>query len=405
MAACAGAGLIMATGGAVQAVVRPSRVPPPPPPGSSNPLVPTGRMIQRFSAANMTSWSGTQAAAVTVAKTYDVISVQPNQFASYLPAMRSANPKLVVLVYINGTFVRPGNSSSYPSSWFLHDASGQIVTSMGWGNQVMDPTNAGWVANRAQTCASLITGGFDGCMIDMLGDAPTQPGYLSALVINPATNKPYTSADWLIATTKLGTAVAQAVAPKVVVGNGLGSGPRYFNSIGPSSQLLAGMQGGVGEGWLKNPGASATAFPTEANFKQNVDALVDAGNRGRSVMAITKTWGGGTQAQIDAFHRYALASFLLGTNGSSYFSFSSANNQAGIVNDSPWEHVNVGLPAGSYSKVGNVYERSFTMGMALVNPTKVSSTVGLPHSYCNLAGAKVNSVVLASNEAEVLYSC
>jgi hypothetical protein len=389
----------------VQAVVRPSRVPPPPPPGSSNTLAPTGRMIQRFSAANMTSWSGTQAAAVNVAKTYDVISVQPGQFKSYLPAMRAANPSLVVLVYINGTFVHPSQASGFPSSWFLHDAAGHLVTSKGWGNQVMDPTNAGWVANRAQTCASLITGGFDGCMIDMLGDAPTQSGYLSALVINPATNKPYTSPDWLIATTKLGTAVAQAVAPKVVVGNGLGSGPRYFNPAGPSSQLLSGMQGGVGEGWLKNPGASASAFPTEANFKQNVDALVDAGNHGRSVMAITKTWGGGTQAQIDAFHRYALAAFLLGTNGSSYFSFSSANTQAGIVNDSPWEHVNVGLPTGAYSKVGTVYERPFTSGVALVNPNKGGATVGLPRTYCNLAGAKVNSVVLGSNGAEVLYAC
>jgi hypothetical protein len=242
-------------------------------------------------------------------------------------------------------------------------------------------------------------------MIDMLGDAPTQPGYLSALAINPATNKPYTSADWLIATTKLGMAVAEAVAPKVVIGNGLGSGPRYFDPTAPSSQLLTGLQGGIGEGWLKNPGATATAFPTEVKFKQNVDALVDAGNRGRSVMAMTKTWGGGTPAQIDAFHRYALAAFLLGTNGSSYFSFSSANTQAGIVNDTPWEHVNVGLPAGAYSKVGNVYERSFTNGMAIVNPTRSSSTVGLPQTYCNLAGAKVNSVVLGSNGAEVLHSC
>jgi hypothetical protein len=364
----------------------------------------TGRAIQRFTSANMAPWSGTQADAVNVAKAYDVIAAHPGQFGSYLPAMRAANPNLTILVYMNGTFVHSSQMSSYPSSWFLHNSSGQPLHS-GYNNYVMDPTNSGWVADRVKTCQQSIGSSYDGCMIDMLGSAPTQPGYLNGTAINPATNQPYTAADWLAATTKIGAAVAQGVAPKIVIGNGLGSGVRYFDPAAPSEQLFGGIYGAIGEAWLKNPGSSATSFPTEAAWQQNVDALVDAGNRGRTVMAMTKTWGGGTATDLDAWHRFALASFLLGTNGGSYFEFSSANNQAGIVNDSPYEHVNIGMPTGAYTKNGNVYQRSFTTGMALVNPTTTTNSVSLSQTYCDLNGSKVNSVTLGPDGADVLYAC
>jgi hypothetical protein len=305
---------------------------------------------------------------------------------------------------MNGTFVHSSQMSSYPSSWFLHNSSGQPLHS-GYNNYVMDPTNSGWVADRVKTCQQSIGSSYDGCMIDMLGSAPTQPGYLNGTAINPATNQPYTAADWLAATTKIGAAVAHGVAPKIVIGNGLGSGVRYFDPAAPSEQLFGGIYGAIGEAWLKNPGSSAATYPTQAKWQQNIDALVDAGNRGRSVMAMTKTWGGGSASQIDAWHRFSLASFLLGTNGGSYFEFSSANNQAGIVYDSPYEHVNVGMPTGAYTKNGNVYQRSFTTGMALVNPTSTTNSVSLSQTYCDLNGSKVNSVTLGPDGADVLYAC
>lgn len=58
----------------------------------------TGRMIQRFTAANMIgSFAGTQSDAVDLAKAYDVISATAGQFGRYLPAMRAANSKLIIL--------------------------------------------------------------------------------------------------------------------------------------------------------------------------------------------------------------------------------------------------------------------------------------------------------------------
>jgi hypothetical protein len=368
-------------------------------------FLPTGKLIQRLTAANMTRFTSNQAQAIALARAYDVIIGTPGEFKSYLPAMRAANHSLVLLGYLNGTFAQRGEANAYPSSWYLRDARGVRVTSKGWGNYAMDPANSGWVSTRVQECARIVAAGYDGCMLDMLGDAPTQPGYLTSLPVNPATHRPYTGDEWLSASSQLGAAVGHAVYPKLVAGNGLGSGIRYFNPAAPSSQLYNGIRAAIGEAWLRAPGAPAERFPTEAVWKANVDALVNAGQRGDALVALTKTWGGGTQAQINAWHLFSLASFLLGTNGTAYYEFSPSNSEAGIMFDSPWEHVNVGLPTSSYAKVGNVYQRTFSQGLALVNPTTSTSRVTLSRPMCDIDGVRQSAVTLRPGGADIFTTC
>ncbi len=411
--AAIGLAAIIATGGAVQAMSKTNRPAAPPVVTGLNfsstgeaGFLPSGRMIQRLTAANMAGgFSGGQAAAVSLARAYDVIIATPSQFRSYMSAMRAANPHLTLLAYINGTFAQKGQSTAFPSSWYLHDAQGRRTTSAGYGNFAMDPANPGWVASRVQACAQMVSQGYDGCMLDMLGSSPTQAGYLSSIAINPATHQAYTASQWLTAASNLGAAVAHAVYPKLVAGNGLGSGSRYFDPSAPSSQLFTGIKTAIGEAWLRKPGSPASVYPTAAQWKQNVDAMVNAGEKGDSLVALTKTWGGGTAAQVSAWHLFSLASFLLGTNGAAYYEFSPANTAAGIMFDSPWEHINVGTPTSSYTHVGNVYERTFTLGFAVVNPTTSRASVTLPQPMCDVNGAHRTSVTLGPDGAGVFYHC
>ncbi|MGH9094961.1 MAG: putative glycoside hydrolase [Acidimicrobiales bacterium] len=363
-------------------------------------------MIQRYLAANMiSSLSISQADAVNLAKAYDVISAEPRQFGADLPAMRAANPNLIVLGYMNGTFTSANPGPSVPVSWYLHDNNGHTITSVGYGNHLMDPTNPGWIANRQASCTQLIASGYDGCLVDMLGTAPLIPHYLTGLPVDPATGVTYTTASWVAATARLSAAIAMSVAPRVVVGNGLVDGTRYFDPTAPTAQLLDGLSGAMGESWLKGPRADSS-YPTPSHWKQNVDALVDAGRRGRSVVALTKTWGSGTAAQKDAWHVFALASFLLGTDGRSYFSFSSANTTGGTAYDSPWEHADVGQPTGAYTRNSDgSYQRLFTTGEAMVNPTPATVTLTPPQAMCDLNGIMRSRVTLGPDGAQVLTSC
>ncbi len=404
-----GGAVVLATTGAVQAMATAShtwtqQAYAPGVAGEAG-FAPTGKMIQRLTAANMTRFTGGQSQAVALAKAYDVIIANPGEFRSYLPAMRAANHNLIMLGYLNGTFAQRGQANTYPNSWYLRDASGNRAVSHGWGNFAMDPANAGWVNSRVQTCTQIVAQGYDGCMLDMLGDAPTQAGYLNGLPINPSTHRPYTGDQWLAASSQLGATVAHAVYPKLVMGNGIGSGLRYFNAAAPSSQLYNGIRTAIGETWLRAPGAPTTSYPSESAWKANVDALVNAGERGDSLVALTKVWGRGSAAQINAWHLYSLASFLLGTNGTEYYEFSSSNTQAGIMYDSPWEHINVGLPTGSYTQVGPVFVRTFTQGLALVNPSTSTSRVTLVHAMCDVNGHRQTAVTLGPDGAGIFYNC
>jgi hypothetical protein len=115
---------------------------------------------------------------------------------------------------------------------------------------------------------------------------------------------------------------------------------------------------------------------------------------------MTKVWTNGTQDQKDAWHRYALATFLLGyTPGKSYFAF---RYDRSLTTLNPYWSVNIGDPVGSYANVNGVYERQFSNGWVYVNPTTTTVTVDLGGSYRTLEGTVVTSLTLPPHAGDVL---
>jgi hypothetical protein len=366
----------------------------------NGPMAPTGRFMQRMTSANMASHAYTEAEAVDMARRFDVITANRGQFRPFVAKMREANPRLALLVYFNGSFAQKSQGTAYPESWYLRDANGNKVTSTGWGNYAMNPANPEWVATRADECiAAIADSGYDGCFIDMLGTAPLDPGYLTALPINPATGQVWTRAEWLKATAEIAAAVERKAGDRPVVGNGLGNGQRYFNTSAPSSTLLPPEDGGMAEAWLRHATAGIDHFKTETAWRGDVDMLADAGAKSRPVMAMTKVWVAGTEAQKDRWHKYTLASFLLGNDGRSYLSF-LRDNTPWVTHR--WDFVDVGTPEAAYGKWGGVYVRPFTNGLALVNPTTSSVTVTLSGTFTTLDGVEVTSLTMGANTGEVL---
>ena len=378
--------------------------------GSGPARATNGTVVKRWAA---TMDGGAAAQAVTVdqavndARTLDLIVARKGTFTPYLAAMRAANPSVKVLVYLNGAYAQQNqgpSSGAYPASWYAKDAYGRPVTSKSEGNWLMVVSNQAWVQDRAQTCTSYLTeSGYDGCYVDMLGATSVSPGYVSSPPVNPATAQVWTSQDWLAATSKVGAAVKNANSSRMVVGNGLQNGRQYFSSPDATSVLLNGMDGGNAQGWIRGAGDAINSFPSVANWKRDVDMLVDTGTKGKSVMTMTKVWGvTATQDQIDAVHRFALASFLLGTNGNQYFDYDANQTDGTVVPDHPYDHVNVGQPSGPYALKSNVYVRYFSNGIAVVNPSKTTTyTFNLGGTYRNLQGQSVSSVTLAPDTGDV----
>jgi hypothetical protein len=341
----------------------------------------------------------TEGRAVAQAERFDVIGALPWTYRDDAAAMKAANPGLVLLAYLNATFAQRHEGHRYPASWYLRDANGNRVRSRNFGNYLMDPTNAAWIHDRVETCARFLRiSHYDGCILDMLGTAPVNAGYVTAAPIDPSTGQPWAADTWLQATSALAGAVKSGNPQAVVVGNGLQDGTRFFEPTAPSSAILEGIDGGIAETWLRNAAQPIDRYPDVAAWQRSVDML---GATDADVFVMTKTWTAGTPEQKEAWHRFAYASFLLGYAGHAYFTYSPAPN-ASVAPDTLAEETSIGAPVGSYERVGSVFERRFTGGLVVVNPGSSSITTRLDGTFRGADGQPIRSVDLGPHGAAIL---
>jgi len=335
--------------------------------------------------------------ALAAARAYNVIVALPKVYQPYVSQMKVANPNLQLFVYAKGPFTY---DSSLVGTAYSHDGSGNRIQGVQFATWLLDPTSADAVnAQAAAASQALAKSGYDGVFLDTLGPAALNPEFVKSLPVNPATGAVWTASDWVNATASLAGQIAAKVG-KPVIGNGLRDGKNYY-SPGTYQLLRTGMRGAMAEAWLRGGTNPITSYPKEAVWKQNIDAVVDAGASGGSFLAVTKVWTDGTQAQKDAWYKYAVASFLMGNDGNASLAFTYVTGDATVVH--PLDHLDLGAPLGPYAKVANVYQRSFTGGRVFVNPqSKYTYTVPLGGTYHLLDGTAVTSVTLAPNAAEIL---
>lgn len=363
-----------------------------------------------------TAWSGgtweprfmnpaarvTRSQAVAEARRFDLIVGLQYTYKPYVAAMRSANPHLVLLVYLGGGFSMGDHGTKYPNSWYLHDAAGRKVRLKNFPNYLMNPAKTKWVNKVAIRCARYrARGGYDGCLLDQLGPAPLDPNYVTGLPVNPKTGKVWTRAAWMNATSSLAAAVKRRLGTFIVIPNGLLTGADYFDAAGETSQLLSGTDGGMVELFGRAPNAPLTQHRSLADWKQDVNMLVDAGAKGKRLLVVTKAWVTGSQAQKDAYYQYALGTFLLGSNGHSYFRFLPDKDTAAA---STYGNINLGRATSKYRLIGGVYERRFSGGRVIVNPTTRSHTFALGAKFRSLKGSLVTSVTLGPHTAAILMT-
>jgi Hypothetical glycosyl hydrolase family 15 len=373
--------------------------------GSSTALPPSSSIIGRFAPVYMGShWNFSLAQAITLAKEFDVIAAQSNVFSKYASAMKAAKPNLRIIAYVNGMFDLTSGGTAYPSSWYAHDAKGARIRST-FGNYLLNPGNSSWAQSVAKQCSDAIAKShYDGCFLDTLGTAPLDPGYCTGLAIDPATGKVWTQTQWLQATSTVAKTVQSSNPNAIVMDNGLADGQKYYNPSGSTEPLIAATHVGMVELWLRSNGTPANKFKTEAEWLQDVNMIINAQAQGFSIATTTKLWVPASSAQQAAWEKYALASFLMAANGKAYFSFMPNRTNSGLTYDSALEHLAIGTPTGTFKKVGGLYERTFTHGIAEVNVSGSPVTLTVAAGYRNLAGQFVTSETLPPNSGDVFVT-
>jgi Hypothetical glycosyl hydrolase family 15 len=370
--------------------------------GSTTSAGSTGVLLRYFPQYMGADPHYSQAQAVAIAQQFHVIAAHKGVFTSFVSAMKAANPSLVLVAYMNGMFDHSGGGTAYPASWYAHDAHGNRIRSRNFGNYLMDPTNPLWPAQDARNCSALIAASkYGGCLLDTMGEAPITPGYDTGLPVDRATGKVFTASHWITATSKVVIAVKAANPRYAVLPNGLENGSRYYLAAGPTKPLIVAAGMAMAEIWLRSPTVSVNQYPSVSRWQQDVNMLVDAEAHGWTIATTTKLWTSASTAQQDAWHKFTLATFLLGAGGHCAYSFSTASSSAALSATSAWDHVAIGAPTGAYSVLGGVYKRMFSNGVVAVNPGDTAVTINLGATYQNLNGARVSSETLQPHTGDV----
>jgi hypothetical protein len=357
----------------------------------------TNPWLLHFSPLYMGGGRFTAAQAVAVAKQYDVIAEHSGTLTPYVAQMKAANPALKIVVYINGAFDQTSGGTKYSASWYAKDSKGNRVRSVGFNNWLMLPT-AQWGQTVSNLCKqAIVQSKYDGCFLDTLGVGPLLKGYVTGLPVNPSTHQVFNSTTWISDQSGTINAVKAGNPGKLVLANGLASGQK-FSTTNP---LLAAAHTAMAEIWLRVSRNPENSFPTTAAWLQDVNMLTYASAHGWGAMTVTKLWVNATAAQIEQWHRYTLASFLLGDGGLSAYCFTDAKTSAGLSIFTADDTVAIGTPTSAYSLVSGSYRRNFTNGIVVVNPGSTSISVKLTGTYINLSGQHVSSETLAPHTGEI----
>ncbi len=320
----------------------------------------------------------TRAEAVADALRYDVLLGKERSYGPHLAAMKDANPDVVVLAYMNGTFAQ--SADEFPSDWYSRDSNGDIVRSKRWDNFMMDPLHPEWLRNRRQECKRFVDDlGFDGCVLDVLGPGPVMPGaFVDKEPINSATGRRWSIPEWLDAANALARHVKRGVSPAMVLANNLGDGAKYYDLN--TKRLMRGIDGAMVEGFLRHGrGSDLTLHHTVADWERHVEMLRHAGKRGNRIFTVTKTWTDeGTAAEKERWRLFSLATFLMGSDGGHRWFFTS-DEQGEPTAHPDWYDEQIGTPKGMYRERGNgVYQRNFTQAKVYANPHDDARTVRIP---------------------------
>jgi hypothetical protein len=279
----------------------------------------------------------------------------------------------------------------------------------------------------------------DGFLLDNLGMAIISPTYnrlsdasnsngqtgAQTAAPNPDTGSTWTSTDgdrWMQLTTGAALNVAGYYATegsaRLFRGcNGAGAGDVWFQNPGGTRKLCDVGEGIMFESWVRNARDGLGVYKSENNWILDCNAFLDLQNKGRYALMWCKVWAGtphvghinnggtppiqssdddGNLSTIVIPHRLTAASFMLCTDGMSFYHFvhDSTGGNERIPKDRWFTHINnLGPPIENFKSgiasngltggitaakgvgsSGNLYARHFTNGVVVVNPTGATTS-------------------------------
>jgi hypothetical protein len=346
--------------------------------------------------------------AASIAHSVSLVVGTLRQLKQLAPVLTRARPGIVIEVYVNAMFSHPQLTSEFPSSWYLHDASGAVVRSRSRGNMLMNPESTAayrgvhgwprWVARQCRTALVQVPEAA-GCFLDMTGPAPLRPAYDAdgAVPMDPRTGRPFPESVYLGQTAAI-TRLVEGITGRTAISNGIESGVHWEKG---THALLDGAHGFEIEHWL---GVNQRQARTEAGWLANLKVVMELARLHRRTLVDVHTVPGQTDRSLG----FALASFLLAAGPGQFLQIDEPGHEVPSWElRSPLYGASIGPPAETASKPEEyrregLFERRFAEGLVVVNPSGSDQLFRPPPGYVPAPGAPPASGVIAPLTAVIL---
>jgi hypothetical protein len=317
--------------------------------------------------------------------------------------LKAANPNLKVLVYQNLSAMTQGTGPGGLSSsgvnyaeadnahpeWFLLNTSGSRISEGGYSWLWMaDTANQSYQQQWTSNVIKLLsTGPWDGVMMD---DTNTTARYHTepASIAKYPTDAAYQGA--------IGSMLAYAgpriqAAGKLAVPN-MGSWSEYPEVV---EGWLKYVSGGVDEMFAKWSPTPGQGYRDTSGWQTQIEEIQSTERMGKVFLAITQAEASDKQAIL-----YGWGSVLLGADGHTAYSAAATYSSEEWCSEC---EAQIGEPTSVATKVaGGAWERSFTGGLVVVNPTTSTVEVNLGGAYSGSGLAGATTATMPANTALVL---
>jgi hypothetical protein len=332
--------------------------------------------------------------------------------------IRAANPGAKLLAYQDiGAMIAGPHTDGRPSTcvtqeeavahdrqapgdaWFLHNRAGRVLAYSDY--RYLKPANVGRVSFERQCArhfAQIRADGYDGVFAD---DVNVYPGHgLGESGRTPIAEYPTDAAYGDAMTGAIHFLGPTAQLDNLLLVPNVGMNPWMRTHRDRALSIARDSSGLFRELWMRwnGPGPNLDGMEWEANarLQQAVEGL------GRPFMA--STIYGPSPSGAPADQQYGVASFWLMWNGTqdSAWGFQIPDHPDGAFS-AAWGP-DLGRPVDhSRRRVGVGWQRRYTGGIAIVNPTRSKSQrFDLGHAYRRLDGSTVSTVVLGPTTGMVL---
>jgi hypothetical protein len=383
--------------------------PPPPPPPPPPPTDPSSDILGRYLINNLGDLS--YAEQIELAENIDLINTKPYPVNKVpMQNIRAANPDIIIICYYNTWAINDQTSDiriARQNGWVLRDALGREVYAKGWpNNKIMDVGNQGfrdWLAGKIKAVVDEY--GFDGIMGDGTKAILEDTYDISAMPINPRTGRIFTPTEWRNAMIGHVRTIKARMGPdKILIANGKGANVGcnefgFWANQDLVEPLIDEVDGNLMEGFIRWINEK---WRSESKWVQDVNFLKYLCDKGKIAIPLTNSHGilppGATAEQVIM---YGLVTNLLALEpGYSYVGFSVIDREDlyDLTN------IQIGTPTQDYVKRSgmSVYQRAFTNGLAMINPSDNSYTFNLGSYYYTLSGARINSITIRPHTGVIL---